>query len=138
MNMVCELPPSWYQPVLAVSTQVCRIALIGGIRPMELAGQPIGLLLRGQRLVRHFRQEELGLIAFLVGHHEAGGLALRLDGVAHLGHSAQVVGGLFGIEAGVLVELLVVVDDVALERRRDEVELAVGTGERGLSDQSWR
>ena len=109
--------------------------MIGAIRPMELAGQPIGLLLRGQRLVRHFRQEELGFVAFLVGHHEAGDLALRLEGVAHLGHFGPGGRRLVGIEPGVLVELLVVVDDVALQRRRDEVELAVGAGERRFSDQ---
>ena len=134
MNMVCELPPSWYQPSLAVSTQVCRIALIGGSDQWSLPAQPVGLLLRGQRLVRHFRQEELGFIAFLVGHHEAGGLALRLEGVAHLGHLGPGGRRLVGIEPGVLVELLVVVDDVALQGRRDEVELAVRTGEGRLAD----
>ena len=109
--------------------------MIGGIRPVELAGQPVGLLLRGQRLVRRFRQEELGVVAFLVGHHEAGRLALRLDGVADLGQLGPGGRRLVRIEPGILIELLVVVDDVALQGRRDEVQLAVSSGEGRFSDQ---
>ncbi len=46
MNMVCELPPSWYQPFLYGIDPGLQDRLDRRIGPMELARCPISLLLR--------------------------------------------------------------------------------------------
>ena len=91
------------------------------IRPLELAGREIGLFLRRPGCGCDRREPELYAIAFLVAHGEAGDRALGLDGVADLGQVGPGLGRAIGIEPGIAIELLVVVDHEALDRDRDRI-----------------